>query len=119
MKQLINQKNRKNRKSQMFTLLLLISSAGALPIQADTATPLAASATELERVRLAEIVHGMDQLLLQVDQASRTGASGRVQFNYDALRRDLMGRRELIQRFINGSWDVPRDIAPMAATYNR
>jgi len=55
----------------------------------------------------------------QVDQASRTGASGRVQFNYDALRRDLLGRRELIQRYINGSWDAPRDLAPMAPTYNR
>lgn len=74
---------------------------------------------ELEKARLAEIVAGIDLLLTQVDTASRSGVSGRIQFNYGALKRDLLGRRELIQRYINGSWDVPRDIAPMASTYNR
>ena len=86
--------------------------------QAENA-PLANSAAELERARLAEIVAGIDQLLNQVDMAGRTGASGRVQFNYDALRRDLLGRRELIQRYINGAWEAPRDMAPLATTYNR
>lgn len=119
MEQLTKQKYRKNQKSYVLTMLVLIGSAFALPASADNITSLAASATELERVRLAEIVRGIDQLMQQVDQASRTGASGRVQFNYDALRRDLLGRRELIQRYINGSWDAPRDLAPMAPTYNR
>ncbi len=81
--------------------------------------PLAYTAMELERARLAEIVAGIDQLLNQVDVASRSGASGRIQFNYSALRRDLLGRRELIQRYINGAWDAPRDIAPLATHYNR
>ncbi len=119
MRPLIHQKHRINRRSRLLVMLALISSAFALPVNADNSAPLAVSATELERVRLAEIVRGIDQLMAQVDQASRTGASGRVQFNYDALRRDLLGRRELIQRYINGSWDVPRDMAPMASTYNR
>lgn len=108
-----------NRKKQLATIVMLIGSVFAMPLQADNLAPLAVSAAELERTRLAEIVRGIDQLMLQVDKASRTGASGRVQFNYDALRRDLLGRRELIQRYINGSWDVPRDLAPMASTYSR
>lgn len=119
MGQFLNQKYRNNQKSYVFTMLVLIGSAFTLPANADNITPLAASAAELERVRLAEVVRSLDQLMQQVDQASRTGASGRVQFNYDALRRDLLGRRELIQRYINGSWDAPRDMAPMAPTYNR
>ena len=88
------------------------------PVYAENA-PFANSAVELERARLADIVAGIDQLLNQIDIASRSGASGRIQFNYSALRRDLLGRRELIQRYINGAWDAPRDIAPLATTYSR
>lgn len=117
MKRRNNQNDYAIRTSTTFALLIV--SAFALPVNADNNVPLAVSAMELERVRLAEIVRGIDQLMLQVEQASHTGASGRVQFNYDALRRDLLGRRELIQRFINGSWDAPREMAPLASTYNR
>lgn len=92
-----------------------------LPMVASNARAdaLAITAAELERARLAEIVNGLDLLVQQVDTASRSGASGRIQFNYSALRQDLLGRRTLIQRYINGSWDAPKDVAPLATTYNR
>ncbi|MFZ5603087.1 MAG: RAQPRD family integrative conjugative element protein [Pseudomonadota bacterium] len=96
----------------------MYGAAIGMPAHADNA-PLANTAVELERARLADIVAGIDQLLNQIDMASRSGASGRIQFNYSALRRDLLGRRELIQRYINGAWEAPRDIAPLATTYNR
>ena len=112
-------KIRINPHARMATILLLVIGLTTLSAIADPAQPLAISAVELERAHLAEIVTEIDQLVTQVETASHSGASGRVQFNYDALRRDLLSRRELIQRYINGNWDVPRDITPMASTYNR
>lgn len=96
----------------------------ALPINLHAETKSATvrfanTAVELERERLANIVKGIDQLLVQVDQASSSGAGGRVQFNYDALRRDLLSRRELIQRYVNSAWDAPRTAPAMATSYNR
>lgn len=75
------------------------------------------SASELERQRLAGIVLSLDHLLKQVDVAQQTGASGRISFNYEALRNDLIGRRILIQSYINGSWSSPRGVAPLSKTY--
>lgn len=100
-----------------FSLCGLLLS-GSLPLAA-IAEPYASSAAELERARLSDIVTGIDQVLAQVDIASRSGASGRVQFNYDALKRDLLGRRMLIQRYVNGAWESPRDVPPLASTYHR
>ena len=87
--------------------------------EADVKTRFAQTASELERERLADIVAGLDHLIQQVDKASQYGASGRIQFNYPALKRDLLSRRELIQQYINGSWDIPRDTPPLASTYNK
>lgn len=111
---------RKPRIKQRLKTLSICSVllSGSLPLAA-IAEPFASTAAEMERARLSEIVTGIDQLLTQVDIASRSGASGRVQFNYDALRRDLLGRRTLIQRYVNGAWESPRDIPPLTTTYNR
>lgn len=108
--------NTKLLMRNMSALLILISIATSTPTRAESG-PIAISPAELEHRRLAEIVAGIDQLLNQVDVASRTGANGRIRFDFQALRRDLLGRRELIQRYINSSWDAPRDIAPQATTY--
>lgn len=100
-------------------ILLGSTLALALGVASVQAQPYASPAAEMERAKLAEIVSALDQLVVQVDDASQTGASGRVRFNYDALRRDLLGRRALIQRYVNGAWDEAHDLPPLAKTYQR
>lgn len=94
----------------MIWSLSCISAFGASTVQ----TP-----AELERARLAEIVTGLDQLVNQVEAAASVKSGGRVQFNYPALKHDLLSRRVLIQNYVNGSWQIPQDAPPMADTYNR
>lgn len=96
------------------TLVIFSSQANA----DSTVEPYASSAIELEREKLSDIVRAMDKLVVQIDQASNTGAATRVQFNYAALKRDVLSRRELVQRYINSSWDVPRSIPALSGSYN-
>lgn len=91
----------------------------SLQVKAESVVePYANSAVELEREKLADIVRALDKLVVQIDQASSTGAASRVQFNYPALKRDILSRRELVQRYINASWDVPRSIPALSDSYN-
>lgn len=77
------------------------------------------SASELERQRLTAIIKSLDHMLKLVNVAQQTGASGRISFNYEALRRDIISRRMMIQEYINGSWSAPRGSQPLSRSYIR
>lgn len=100
--------------------LLWIAALMALPLVSNAQdSQRFYSPKEVERIHLRKIVREIDDILLMANKAKSLGIESRITFNFEALSEDMRSRRRLIENYINGSWNNPRDIPSLSTTYNR
>jgi len=83
-------------------LPLALWCVASFPVQADDT---------LERTELSELVHEFDYLTTRVDHlAADAHATGRIQFRYPALRKDIQHIRNGINRYLDAASQAPNTL---------